>query len=308
MNTKALPLSPTRRRFNRWLLKHACQRATVAALDQAAASATGPEQARCAIAAKRIGACHASISFRIVTPPGEASRIVIRSPRGCRNAICVVCNGFKASDGRKRANELLAIVCETHEILAFLTLTQANRPLDEMPAMFAHHEQSLRRFWVMAPIRRAFLGHLTSIEIAIRGKVRREAGVHSHSIVVLHEHYLSRQHDLYLDNPALSALWGRAVRAEKPIVDIRRIRGPEGALDPQALTSAVFECVKYSVAPHKLFDRAATGPIADPDVMRLLLTTLWKRRTVRYGGVVAQAQKTLRERRKHARLQESTHG
>ena len=168
-----------------------------------------------------------------------------------------------------------------------------------MPVMFAHHEQSLRRFWNLGSIKRAFVGHLTSIEIAIRGADRREVGVHSHSIIVLHRDYLSRQHDLYLDNPALSALWGRASRTDKPIVDIRRIKGADGSVDADAIMGAVFECAKYAIAPHKLFEHTSTGPVADPDTMRLLLSTLWKRRTVRYGGVVSEAQKLLRARKRH---------
>ena len=206
--------------------------------------------------------------------------------------LCPICNRFKALKMRKQVSQLMEIVCEEHDSFAFVTLTQPNVPVADMPAAFERQDKALRRFYE-GPVRRSFIGHVTAIEIAIRDD-GQSAGVHSHSIVVLHPDYYSRAHDYYLDNWTLSDLWGHALRADKPVVDIRKVR-TDGSQIPR---TALAELLKYCIKPN--FDQETeTGFIASPEVCAMVVKTLYKRRTLRFGGVVADAQRIFRQRAKN---------
>lgn len=232
---------------------------------------------------------------------------MIRCPRQCKHPLCALCCGFKASSARRRISALLDIVRQQHSDprMVFVGLGTRNRPLDQFPQMFTDQETGLKRFWKLPEIQAAFIGQVTSIECAVRGDEVPAAGVHSHSIVVLHKDYFRSDRNLYIDNYRLSALWAKAcgITDYRPIVDIRPIKGPDGETDPESLTQSVRELIKYSIAPHKLFERDQFGVTAKPEVLRVLLRTLWKRRTVRYGGVVAEAQKIQRQRAKAAAME-----
>lgn len=148
--------------------------------------------------------------------------------------------------------------------------------------MLSDHERGLSRFWRTKELARATTGHVTGIEIALRTREGAwQAGVHSHSVVALHKDYFDRTADLYLSQRRLVALWGRAMRVDyKMVCHVTAI--PAG----DDLRPALRECVKYAVAPHKLFQRNG-GFAVDPLVALHLADTLYKRRLIRFGGVFA---------------------
>lgn len=145
--------------------------------------------------------------------------------------------------------------------------------------MLAETESALSRLMRGRDMTRAIQGHVTGIEIALRGSRQHpEAGVHMHSIIHLHADYFSKESDLYLDQPRLVALWRQALRADyNPICHITAVPPGEG------VRGTLIEVLKYAVAPHKLFARGSNIPV-DPVVAAYLVDALYKRRLCRFSG------------------------
>ena len=154
--------------------------------------------------------------------------------------------------------------------------------------MLSDHEKALARFWRNKEIVRAITGHVTGIEIALRnGTGAWEAGVHSHSLVALYPDYFDRKTNRYLSQARLVALWGIALRADyKPICHVTAV--PAGS----DVRNSLRECLKYAVAPHKLFQRNEAFAV-DPIVALHLSDALYKRRLTRCGGVFAHTKRHL---------------
>lgn len=299
--------SPVMKRLLRVVLARSSSAAVARALQIAATHVSGQKRARLSTLARRVQACAASAHVKVVTPKGEPSDVSYLNKRSCRSAVCMLCSRRRAARQRYEARRLLQHVREQHPDapLVFLTLTSANMPIAQIERMFVAHEAALTRFWRHKAITRAVLGHLTSLEIAVRGtKASPEAGVHSHSILVMRPDYFdfAANKDIYLKQARIVELWQHALRVSyKPICDVRRLRGPDGATDPAAMAGAVREALKYAIAPHKLFERDAFGITAQADVIGPLALALYRRRLVRFAGVFAEAKKALRDEQREAR-------
>lgn len=276
--------SPITRRYRRYKMQRAASAALADALKRAPNILGMAKHRRIQVLARRIAACAASTTIRLQTPPGDATRIVYRNKRRCRSGLCMPCARVRAREANQRiAKRLDAILADNqYTRFAFLTLTSRNRPIAEVARMLTDHEQSLGRFWRSHDIARAITGHVTGIEIALRnGTGAWEAGVHSHSLVALHPDYFNRKADLYLSQRRLVTLWRRALRADyNPICHVAAV--PHG----DDVRASLRECVKYAIAPHKLFQRDK-GFTVDPVVALHLADTLYKRRLVRCGGTFA---------------------
>ncbi|KUO58128.1 MAG: hypothetical protein APF80_11885 [Alphaproteobacteria bacterium BRH_c36] len=290
--------SPIIRRFLRALLAKASQQATADALTLAAADPCfAPYRQKLATQARRATTCAASTHIKLETPPGEPTRLTISNKRRCRGNVCVGCARQRAAKQAKTAAALLQIVREWEPNVPILmfTATSANRPISELRTMFQDHEAALRRFWRSEKIAESFKGHVTSIETALRGsKENPQAGVHSHSIVAAPD-YFKLEAGRYLSQRQLKAIWKASLRVSyDPIVDIRRLRGPGG--DTDNLNSGIKEITKYAFAPQKVFEKSPFGIRTDPTVIGHLAITLYKRRTMRFGGLFALAKAELKAR------------
>lgn len=279
-----MTFSPITRRYRRYKMQRAASAAIADALKCAPNILGMAKHRRIQVLARRIAACAATTTIKLQTPPGDASHIIYRNKRRCRSGLCMPCARVRAKEANKRvAARLNHILGESPRTrFAFLTLTSRNRPIAEATSMFSDHERGLNRFWRTKELARAITGHVTGIEIALRTRDGAwQAGVHSHSLVALHNNYFDRTADLYLSQRRLVVLWGRAMRADyKMVCHVTAI--PAG----DDLRAALRECVKYAVAPHKLFQRNG-GFAVDPLVALHLADTLYKRRLIRFGGVFA---------------------
>ena len=278
------------------------------ACKEAAAQTTAEHHQRLRTAARRIMECARSFRARIVTEPGEASRIAISHPSSCSHPLCSLCNRRKAARNRAVFSEVLAIARESHPTapLLFFTSTIRNRPLSELRQQLADLDAAHQRFMRLAPVKRAWLGMITSIEIVIRRRHGlAEAGAHLHSIVVPMAEYLSKDHDYYLSQPVLTDLWRRSLGPidYRPIVYINRVRGPDGSTDAASVNRAVREVLKYAVKPASLFKRTEFGLTADPAEVAILAQEMFRRRTVRATGLFAKASRT-KNKRARARQKE----
>lgn len=276
--------SPVTRRYWRYKMQRNASAAVANALQHAPNILGIAKHRRLQVLAKRMAACAATTTIKLHTPPGDATRIVYRNKRRCRNGLCMPCARIRAKEANQRiAVRLDAILGESPQTrFLFLTLTSRNRPIAEVRTMLADHEQALARFWRSKEIARAMTGHVTGIEIALRGsKGAKEAGVHSHTVAALHRDYFDRQTNLYLSQRRLVQLWRRALRADyNPICHVTAV--PAG----DDVRGSLRECVKYAVAPHKLFERGHAQNV-DPLVALYLADALYKRRLIRFGGVFA---------------------
>lgn len=276
--------SPITRRYRQFKMQRAASAALADALKRAPDILDIAQHHRVQVLARRIAACAASTTIKLQTPPGDATRIIYRNKRRCRSGLCMPCARVRAKETNQRIGlRLDAILAETPGTrFAFLTLTSRNRPIAEVARMLSDHEQSLGRFWRSKTIMRAITGHVTGIEIALRnGTGAWEAGVHSHSLMALHPDYFDRKADRYLSQARLVALWRAALRADyNPICHVAAV--PVGSDARNSLR----ECVKYAVAPHKLFQHNKAFAV-DPLVALHLAVTLYKRRLTRCGGMFA---------------------
>lgn len=278
--------SPISRRFARFKMQLAASEAVGNALHRALPLSDHATKRRLKIAARRISACAASTTIKLQTPPGDATRIIYRNKRRCRNGLCPPCARVRARETVQRITRTLdRIIAEAPATrFAFLTLTSRNMPITEVAAMLALHERALARFFRANAINRAVQGHATGIEIAIRRCENSwHAGVHSHSLLALHPHYFDRTKNLYLSQAAIVAHWRKALRVDyKPVCHIKAIPNTD------AVRGSLTECLKYAVAPHRLFEHGSTGISVDPLVAACLANALYKKRMRRTAGVFAR--------------------
>jgi hypothetical protein len=282
--------SPITRRYRRYQMQRAASAALADALKRAPNILGMAKHRRMQVLARRIAACAASTTIKLQTPPGDATRIIYRNKRRCRSGLCMPCARVRAGEANQRiALRLDATLADSPRTrFAFLTLTSRNRPIAEVAQMLTDHERALGRFWRNKEVMRAITGHVTGIEIALRtGGGAWQAGVHSHSLVALHPDYFDRKTNRYLSQARLVALWRGALRAEyNPICHVTAV--PAGS----DVRNSLRECVKYAVAPHKLFERNKAFAV-DPLVALHLADTLYKRRLIRCGGVFALTKRHL---------------
>lgn len=283
LNTRASPIS---RRFARYRMQLAASAAVASALKQGPPQTTPKSRMRLTVLARRIAACAASTTIKLHTPRGDATRIIYRNKRRCRNGLCPPCARHRARETVQRvASKLDAIIAAAPATrFAFLTLTSRNMAITEVAAMLALHERALARFFRTNAITRAVQGHATGIEIAIRRSgAEWQAGVHSHSLIALHPDYFGRTKNLYLSQAAIVALWRKALRVDyKPVCHIKAVPNTDAA------RASLTECLKYAVAPHRLFERDGTTISVDPLVATCLATALYKRRMCRTAGLFAK--------------------
>lgn len=282
MTSAPAPRSPITKRFRRWKFQQAASAAVAAALHRAP-TLEGISDRRVKTLARRISRCAVTATLRMHTPPGEPTSIVYRNKRSCRSGLCPQCARRRARDTVQRAAEKLdALTAQAPDTrFAFLTLTSRNMPIAEVATMLSNHERALTRFWRKNAVAAAFPGHVTGIEIAIRRRNGAwEAGVHSHSTVVLGDGYFDKRATIYLRHSAIVALWRKSLGVDyNPICHVRAIA------DGGAMRATLTETLKYAVAPHRLFERDDSGFSVDPAVAAYLACALYKRRLCRMGGL-----------------------
>lgn len=300
--------SPIQRKLNRLKRNRDAGHALARALAEASAMWTRqPDAGRLGTLARRKRNCAVSASFKVVTPERGASYIEVRNRRSCKFVLCMQCARLRAREQVRKYRTHLDVIREQNPDAIYLlcTLTTRNEPIARIKAMLDLHETGLQRLHRSPKLKRALLGHLTSLETTIGGTPENpEAHVHSHGFWVMRPLYFSREHNLYLPQAEIVRLWRQACRLTyDPICDIRRVRGPDGDTGPSAVREACVEVLKYAIAPQTLFQRDEFGMHADPTVVGHVALALYKRRLVRFAGCFAVAAKTIRQRNK-----ETAHG
>lgn len=292
MSAPSIRRSPISRRFARYKMQLAASEAVGRALRMPPASFSSAKQRRLKTLARRMSACAASTTIRLVTPSDGPTKIVYRNKRGCRIGLCSPCARQRARETVQRISTVLdgIIAGQPTSRFAFLTLTSRNMPIEQTTVMLTHHEAAMARFFRNARIAKAVQGHATGIEIAIRKQNDQwQAGVHSHSLLVLADGYFDKSRDLYLSQRTIVELWKKALRADyKPICHVKAIANTDAA------QACLTECLKYAVAPHRLFEHADGRISVNAVVAAYLADALYKRRMCRTAGVFAKRRKAIK--------------
>lgn len=281
------------RQYARYKMQHGAGYAIGAALHRAPPFPSAADNNRIQTLARRISQCAASTTMTLTTPPGDATRIIFRNKRRCRSGLCPPCARRRAWETVKRIAGILdAVTAKSPDMrFALLTLTSRNMPIDAVSNMLRLHEEAMTRFFRAKAVRNALQGHATGLEIAIRSKDGAwQAGVHSHSLAALHDGYFDRSKPIYLSQRAIVELWRTALRVDyKPICHIRAIPNSDAA------RASLTECLKYAVAPHRLFEHDNGTFSVDPLVAAHLASALYKRRMCRTAGVFSKPRPGSRE-------------
>lgn len=275
--------SPVTKRYRRYRMMVAAAAAVGDALHRAPPFGSQNRDRRLQTVARRISGCAVATTVKLETPPNEATRIIYRNKRRCRNGLCPPCARTRSRETVQRIARVMdgIIAVNSGQRFAFLTLTSINQDIADVKRMLALHESALSRFWRGKRIVQAFTGHVTGLEVAIRQRDGRwQAGVHSHSIVALAASYFDRRNGAYLKQAEIVRLWQKALRSDyRPICDVRAIP------DHDAARASLFETLKYAVAPHRLFETAGGRFTVDPVVAAYLADALYKKRMCRTGGL-----------------------
>lgn len=300
--------SPVGRRLERLRRDQSCSFAAARALDAYAKSQPAADRRRLENLASRLEVCALSFSARPVTPPGEPTRLILSHNRSCKiGVVCVPCARMKASSANAKFRPVIEIARELAPSApaAMLTLTMPNRPLTvaDLKGMLADQEAGLRRLLRAKRVARAVRGFIASVEVPVRGtRAAPEAGVHTHVLLwLIGPQYFSRERDFYISQAEWTDLWRQSLRlpaSETVIVDIRRVRDHSGEAGPEALDAARRELLKYLFKPSSLYRRTDFGMEANGAVLATLLKGLYRKRQVTYGGIIAEAFKINRQRKK----------
>lgn len=259
--------------------------------------------------ASRLEVCALSFSARAHTPPGEPTRLVLSHRRSCKIAVvCPLCARAKASAAKARFRPVVDIARElapAEAPLVLLTVTLPNTSLTvaNLKGMVADLEAGLKRLMKHPRVKPVVRGFISSLEVPIRGTDEApEAGAHAHVLLwLIGPEYFSRERDLYVSQAEWTELWRQAVRLppeQTVIVDIRRVRDRAGETGRDAEYRGLSETIKYLTKGSSLFKKTEFGMEADGAVLATLMKGLYRKRQVTYGGLIAEAFKVHRKRKK----------
>jgi len=151
----------------------------------------------------------------------------------------------------------------------FLTLTVRNCPVEELGQTLDAMSEAWHRFSRRKEFR-AVLGWVKAIEITKNHKTGY-AHPHVHVLLMVQPSYFGK---CYVTQARWTDLWQECLRVDyTPIVHVKAIKD-----NPEALKTAVFETLKYTLKPSDLAD--------DKDWFLTAMAQLLKRRLVMTGGAL----------------------
>lgn len=291
--------SPIARRIERYRLRKASTFAVSDAIRETVHLLPPKQRQRMTHVADRIRSCAITQYVAVRTPVDDATYIEVSNRRACKIRICPQCLYRAACRDRKTLERILQHLLQQHPHarVILITLTTRNRPFfSGLGDMLRDHRKGLERFWKARRIVANSLGAFTAVELEIRGSAKHpEAGVHSHSIVLVPPEYFAD------DVPAIwqgeyRDLWRKSARLDyDPIVDVRVVRSPDGTDDPDAIFGAIVECTKYCISLEGLFDHDETGVIrCNGLIATTILNAFHRQRLHRFDRCFADAKKRAR--------------
>lgn len=183
----------------------------------------------------------------------------------------------------------------------FLTLTLPTQPI--ATASLKPLQDALKRFWAMPEVQQHTLGQVTSIEVKVTGtKDAPTLHVHAHCLVMVPASYFANGVPA-VHQTRWAAWFQTAARLDrKPVLDIRAVRGRDGAIDPAAVRSSLREVTKYAISSKGFFVHSDEGISVDPLVTLAVHNVLRNARLVRWNRCFKDAEKRLKRKTRAATL------
>jgi len=239
--------------------------------------------------AEKILNCSCDLNLRVlseITLEGIKTHVSIEGAKWCRVRQCPMCQFARSSKYRAKLFKAFSQVDLTKKSYCFLTLTQRNRPLNELrQALFEMTEA-----WNRLAQRRTFpvTGWLRAMEVTQQlerrsGDKTKNSGQpvrsadgqfmahpHFHILCEMEDEYF--QNDQYKDKAWWIQQWASALRVDYlPSLSIKRIKSTDGNFG-----KAILETAKYSVKPEEFIDC--------PDWLYGITEQLHRLRSLRVGG------------------------
>ena len=239
--------------------------------------------------AEKILNCSCGLNLRVIseiTFEGVITQISIEQARWCRVRQCPMCQFARSSKHRAKLFKAFSGVDLTQKSYSFLTLTQRNRPLNQLRAALAEMVQG----WDRLSRRRTFpvTGWLRTMEVTqqaerLLGDKTKNSGLpvrspdgqlmahpHFHVLCEMEDGYF--QNDQYKDKAWWIQQWASALRIDYlPSISLKRIAATDGNF-----SKAILETAKYSVKPEEFVD--------SPDWLYGITEQLYRLRSLRVGG------------------------
>lgn len=217
--------------------------------------------------AEKILNCSCDLKLRVsseITFEGITSQVSIEQARWCRVRQCPMCQFARASKHRAKLFKAFSQIDVFKKQYSFLTLTQRNRPLNQLRDALSEMTEA----WDRLTKRRTFpvVGWLRTMEVTrqmerLPGDKTKNSGQpvrspdgqlmahpHFHVLCEMEDGYF--QNDQYKDKAWWIQQWGTALRVDYlPSVAIKRIGSADGNF-----SKAILETAKYSVKPEEFID------------------------------------------------------
>lgn len=237
--------------------------------------------------------CSCDINLRLLsehTLEGIKSHVSIENARWCRVRQCPTCQLARASKQRAKLFKGFSQIDLSKKDYCFLTLTQRNRPLNQLRQSLSEMTEGWDRFTK----RRTFpvTGWLRTMEVTRQmerrpGDKTKNSGQpvrspdgqlmahpHFHILCEMQDGYF--QNNQYKDKAWWVDQWATAVRVDYlPSVSIKRIQSSDGNF-----SKAILETAKYSVKPEEFIDC--------PDWLYGITEQLHGLRSLRLGGTFSK--------------------
>lgn len=217
--------------------------------------------------AEKILNCSCELNLRInndFTQEGIQTQISIEQARWCRVRQCPMCQFARSSKHRAKLFKGFSQVDLSEKSYCFLTLTQRNRPLNELRQAL----NEMTEGWDRLNRRRTFpvTGWLRTMEVtrqntrqpgdrikntgepvrSLEGQLM--AHPHFHVLCEMEADYF--QNDQYKDKTWWIQQWQSALRVDYlPSIAIKKIQSTDGNF-----SKAILETAKYSVKPEEFLD------------------------------------------------------
>lgn len=200
--------------------------------------------------AKRCGECGNYLIFGkyVNIETGEMTK-KLELGNFCHNRWCPYCAYMKVRKLAKEAKSILSQIESNHKNVSyiFLTLTIKNPPLNKLREAAELMSKAFNNMFKKENLySRHILGYLRAIEFMGDNTPKGEAHPHYHCIIAVDNSYFNGRN--YLNQKAWTELWQKYLKVDyTPIVDVRKITAKNEKWSES--DSAVFETIKYSVAP-----------------------------------------------------------
>jgi plasmid rolling circle replication initiator protein Rep len=206
--------------------------------------------------ARRIRACSGYLGFAWADDPdtGE-SHLRLRAARFCRVRHCPVCQWRRSLMWQARFLKALPAIEAAHPKARwlFLTLTVRNMPVQELRAALKAMNEAWNRLRLRPEFASNVEGWIRATEVT-RGR-DNSAHPHFHCLLMVRPSYFGKG---YVKQERWADLWRECARLDyQPVVDIRAVKSKPGAGaggSESPLRRAVYETLKYSVAPEDMSD------------------------------------------------------